>query len=217
MVHDSDVTSARGYASDITRTLQVGAKATPRQRELYDIVLRAQRKAIAMLHPGVAYRDVHCMAAASIVADLCTLGLFRGAPSDVVASGAYAVCMPCGLGHQIGLDVHDMESIGEDLVGYDSEIGRSALFGLNRLRLGKRLRAGMTLTVEPGVYFIPSLIDQWQAQRLHAALIDYRALRKYLDAGGIRIEDDVLTTEQGARMLGPAIPSDYDAVAALMG
>jgi len=134
-----------------------------------------------------------------------------------VASGAYAICFPCGLGHQLGLDVHDMEALGEDDVGYDDEVRRSALFGLKSLRLGKRLRPGMVVTIEPGLYFIPQLIDLWRSEGRHAAYIDYDRVDAFRCFGGIRIEDDVLITETGCRILGPAIPRSADAVEAAMG
>jgi len=140
-----------------------------------------------------------------------------GHATDIIVSGAYAICFQCGLGHQIGLDVHDMEALGEDQVGYDAQIMRSRLFGLRSLRLGKRLKAGMTLTVEPGLYFIPQQIDQWRAEKRHAGLIDYDRLDEFRSFGGIRIEDDVVVTTDGGRILGPPIARSVDEVEERMG
>jgi Xaa-Pro aminopeptidase len=135
----------------------------------------------------------------------------RGDPDEAVASGAYAFFFPHGLGHLLGLDVHDMESYGEDLVGYAGE-PRSELFGLKSLRLAKSLRAGMALTVEPGIYFIPELYEQWSAEQRYANFIDYGAAHDWLGLGGLRIEEDWLVTDSGARMLGP----DFDRSVAAM-
>lgn len=217
VVNDSAAVSQRGYASDITRTLPVSGRFDPLQRRLYEAVLRAQQEAIAETRPGVSYLELHLGAARVLAEELIGLGLFRGDPTTVVESGAYALCFQCGLGHQIGLDVHDMEALGEDNVGYDAEISRSTLFGLKNLRLGKRLRPGMVVTMEPGLYFIPQLIDLWRAERRHAELIDYDRFDAFRGFGGIRIEDDVLVTETGARILGEPIARSVDEVEALMG
>jgi Xaa-Pro aminopeptidase/Xaa-Pro dipeptidase len=206
IVNDAGAASPLGYASDITRTIPVGGRFSRRQREVYEIVLNAQQQCIAAIRPGLAYADLHRRTALQMVRGLCGLGLFRGDPEGVVDSGAYALCFPHGLGHQLGLDVHDMESYGEDLVGYDAAYRRSALFGLCNLRLAKPLRAGMVVTVEPGLYFIPLLIQRWESQGLYPEYIDYARFNTYLDFGGIRIEDDVLVTATGSRVLGPPIP-----------
>lgn len=216
VVNDSGAASDTGYASDITRTLPVGGKFTPRQRELYDTVLAMQLAAIAAIRPGVRYLDVHKLAARVMVEGMTALGFFQGDADAIVESGAYAIAFPHGLGHQIGLDVHDMEGLGEDMVGYGEGVERSALFGLGYLRLGKVLKAGMVLTVEPGIYFIPALIDAWQAEGRHSQYIRYETFRQYRDFGGIRIEDDVLVTEQGSRVLGAPIPKTADEVEAAM-
>ncbi|EGD57614.1 Xaa-Pro dipeptidase [Novosphingobium nitrogenifigens DSM 19370] len=216
VVNDTGVKSAGGYASDITRTFPVSGRFDPLQRRLYDTVLRAQQAAIAACVPGVRYLDLHWLAARIMVEDLHDLGLFRGAIEDVLASGAYALAFPCGLGHQIGLDVHDMEALGEDLVGYDGDVRRSDLFGLRSLRLGKALRAGMTVTIEPGLYFIPPLIDRWRGEGRHSSLIDYDAFDRLRGFGGIRIEDDVHVGENGARILGDPIGRTADEVEAVM-
>jgi Xaa-Pro aminopeptidase len=205
VVNDTGASADSGYASDITRTIPVGGKFTTRQRELYETVLAMQLDAIDAIKPGISYLEVHKLAARSMAARMTTLGFFNGTPEQIVESGAYAIAFPHGLGHQIGLDVHDMESLGEDLVGYAAGEQRSKLFGLGYLRMAKTLKAGMVLTVEPGVYFIPALINAWQAEGKFADLINYAKFQEYSDFGGIRIEDNVLVTESGHRVLGTPI------------
>ncbi|MEL6273977.1 MAG: M24 family metallopeptidase, partial [Bacteroidota bacterium] len=140
-----------------------------------------------------------------IASGLTSLGLMKGDPIEAVAAGAHALFFPHGLGHMIGLDVHDMEDLGEDLVGYDAEIKRSDQFGTRSLRLGRRLQAGFVITVEPGIYFIPALIEKWRTEGKFKDFINYSALEKYASFGGIRIEDDVLITKEGCRVLGVPI------------
>lgn len=194
------------YASDITRTFPVSKTFTEKQRQIYEIVLEAEVKGINACRPGQAYKDVHLLASRIIADGLVSLGLMTGDADEAVAAGAHALFFPHGLGHMIGLDVHDMEGLGEDLIGYDSTITRSDQFGTSYLRLGKELRAGHVLTVEPGVYFIPALIDMWQKEKKHAGFINYDKVNDYRDFGGIRIEDNVLVTNTDQRILGPAIP-----------
>ncbi|MDD3742942.1 MAG: Xaa-Pro aminopeptidase, partial [Lentimicrobiaceae bacterium] len=152
------------YSSDITRTVPVGGKFNERQKEIYEIVLEANVKAIEAIKPGVAYRDIHLLAAQVIVEGLKKTGLMKGDTNEAVKQGAHALFFPHGLGHMMGMDVHDMEGLGEDNVGYDDEIKRSEQFGTAFLRLGRRLQAGFVLTVEPGIYFIPALIDMWKKE-----------------------------------------------------
>ena len=216
VVNDAGASSALGYASDVTRTFPVGGRFSERQRSLYEIVLAAQQLAIAMMRPGVSYLEVHKQAARHMVAAMSELGFFHGTAEQVVESGAYAICFPHGLGHQMGLDVHDMEGLGETRVGYDASVSRSELFGLRNLRLAKPLQAGMVVTVEPGIYFIPVLIQRWREEARHSNLINYEKFAEYLGFGGIRIEDDVLVTASGARVLGPAIPKSCAEIEALM-
>ena len=212
---DFGAETALRYAGDITRTFPVSARFDERQRTLYELVLRAENEAIAAVRPGVAYRDLHLQAARTISSGLKDLGLMRGDVDEAVAAGAHALFFPHGLGHMIGLDVHDMEGLGEDHVGYDDTIRRSEQFGTAYLRLGKKLETGFTLTVEPGLYFIPALIDQWAAADKHTTFINYAALADYRNFGGIRIEDDVLVTETGGRVLGEPIPKTVEEVEAL--
>jgi Xaa-Pro aminopeptidase/Xaa-Pro dipeptidase len=216
IVHDSGVASRLGYASDITRTLPVGGRFEARKRACYDLVLEAQLAGIDACRPGAPYLTVHKLAARVLAEGMIGEGVFRGDPEQIVESGAYALCFQTGVGHQIGLDVHDMEALGEDFVGYDETVRRSELFGLRNLRMAKPLRSGMVVTVEPGLYFIPALIDRWESDGRYSGLIDYARAREFLPVHGIRIEDDVLITETGHRVLGPGIPKTADGVMAAL-
>jgi Xaa-Pro aminopeptidase len=209
---DCGAESPMGYASDTTRTIPVGGRFSSRQKEIYEIVLGMQTDALAAMKPGVPFKDVHRVAARRLVADLNNLGLMHGDVDGAVETGAYALFFPHGLGHMLGLDVHDMECLGEDHVGYTDDIRRDSRFGISRLRLAKPLAPGFVVTVEPGVYFIPQLIQKWRAENRFADQIDYPELEAYLDFGGVRIEDDVLVTPRGARVLGPPIPKTVTAV-----
>jgi Xaa-Pro aminopeptidase len=206
LILDSGVETPAHNASDITRTIPVDGKYSSRQRAIYETVLRAQQWAIDAIKPARPYRDIHLGAAKSIVQDLTALGLMKGDADDAVAAGAHALFFPHGLGHMMGMDVHDMENLGEDIVGYGPGYERSTQFGLNYLRLARLLEVGFVLTVEPGVYFIPALIDQWKAEGKHTAFINYAEVEKFRDARGCRIEDDVLVTRTAGRVLGPPIP-----------
>ena len=199
---DAGAETPSGYAGDITRTFAVGRPMTGKQQAVWDIVQKAKLESIAALKPGVTYQSIHLDAGRILAAGLKDLGLMKGDVDEAVAAGAHALFMPHGLGHQIGLDVHDMEDLGEDLVGYDAETQRSPQFGTRSLRLGKRLKAGFALTVEPGIYFIPALIDRWRADGTCAAFIDFGVLEGYRDFGGIRLEDNVVVTEGGSRVSG---------------
>ena len=206
MVNDSGAETAMHYAGDITRTMPVGGRFTPKQRDIYSVVLDAQLAAIEAIRPGIMNKEVHLNAAGVIVDGLKELGLMRGETEAAVKAGAHALFMPHGLGHMIGLDVHDMEDLGENYVGYDKTVKRSDQFGLAFLRLAKELQSGYVLTVEPGIYFIPALIDKWIKENNHPDFIVYDKVNEYRDFGGIRIEDDVLVTEDGSRVLGKPIP-----------
>ena len=209
---DAGVETPRHYASDITRTLPVGGRFDTRQRELYEVVQRAQQAAIAAVAPGVPFKEVHLLAARTLAGGLKALGLMRGDVAEAVDAGAHALFQQAGLGHMLGLDVHDMENLGEAFVGYDDTSSRSAQFGLCYLRLARPLQPGFVLTVEPGVYFIPALIDRWRADRHLEDFIDYEAVERYRDARGYRIEDNVLVTDSGSRVLGEPIPASVEDV-----
>ena len=205
------------YAGDLTRTCPVDKKFTGRQRDIYNLVLDAEVSAIESLKPGLPYLDVHLAAARRMAEGLKSLGLMKGDLDEAVAQGAHALFFPHGLGHQIGLDVHDMEDLGEDFVGYSDEIKRSKLFGTAYLRLGRALEPGFVLTVEPGLYFIPELIDQWEAEGKFTDFINYGALKDWRSFGGIRIEDNVLVTEDGHRVLCKPVPKTVEEIEALRG
>ena len=206
LVIDAGCESGLHYASDITRTVPVGGKFSDRQKGIYQVVLDANMGAIKAVKPGVPFRDIHLLAATGIVKGLKNLGIMKGDVEAAVNKGAHTLFFPHGLGHPLGLDVHDLEGLGETFVGYDEETIRSKEFGLAFLRFGRRLQEGFIMTIEPGIYFIPDLIDIWKAENKLAEFIDYDKVETYKDFGGIRIEDDVLITADGYRVLGNPIP-----------
>ena len=214
-VNDSGAESPMHYASDITRTIPIGGRFSQQQREIYQIVLTAQETAIAAIKPGVEFRQVHQLACVTLLAGLKELGFIKTSPEEAVQAGAHTLFFQCGLGHMLGLDVHDMEALGEEFVGYTDTIKRKMEFGWQWLRLAKALETGYVLTVEPGIYFIPELINRWNAERKFFEFIDYEKVQKYINFGGIRIEDDVLVTDDGCRILGPNIPKHIDEVEAI--
>jgi len=211
---DSGAETPRYNASDITRTFPVGGTFSSQQRQIYEMVLRAQHAAIEAIEPGVKYLDVHLIAARSFASDLKAAGLMRGDVDEAVDEGAHALFFPHGLGHMLGMDVHDMENLEERLVGYRPGLDRSSQFGLGYLRLARELEPGFVVTVEPGLYFIPALIDQWQADGTHEDFLNFAEIDKFRNARGYRIEDDVLVTESGNRILGAPIPKTVDEVEA---
>ena len=198
---DAGAETTTGYAGDITRTFPVGTELSDRQQPIHDLVQQALTDCTAAARPGVKNRYLHDMAGKIIFEGLKNLGLTKGDAHEAVAAGAHALFMPHGLGHMIGLDVHDMEDLGEDLVGYDASTPRSTQFGTRNLRLGRELQEGFVITVEPGIYFIPALIDKWKAEGLHASFVNYDRLEPYRDFGGIRLEDNVVITATGSRVL----------------
>jgi len=216
MVTDGGAETHECYASDITRTVPVGGKFNERQAEIYQIVLDANMAAIEAIKPGVKYRDIHFLAAKVIIEGLKKAGIMKGDVDEALKAEAHTLFMPHGLGHQMGMDVHDMEGLGEDYVGYDENTKRATTFGTAYLRLGKELKTGMVLTVEPGIYFIPDLIDQFKAEGKFTDFVNYDKVETYKDFGGIRIEDDVLVTETGYRVLGKPIPKTIEEVEAVM-
>lgn len=202
LVIDAGVESNCHYASDFTRTYPTGGKFTPRQKDIYDIVCDCNNAAFEMIRPGISYREVHLAISRLMLERLSCLGLVRGNVDDMLSQGVAGLFMPHGLGHNMGLDVHDMEDYGEDLVGYDDDQKRSPLLGLGSLRMARRLVPGNVITDEPGIYFIPALIAKWKEEGKCSEFINFSALESYRDFGGIRLEDDVLVTEDGARRLG---------------
>jgi Xaa-Pro aminopeptidase len=215
-LNDSGSESPMYYASDITRTFPVSGTFSDIQKQIYNLVYEMQEAALDLCKPGISYKDAHMASAKKAVEGLIEIGIMSGDPNDAVAEGAHALFFPHGLGHMLGLDVHDMEGLGEDLVGYDSKVNRSDQFGLAYLRLSKELYPGFVLTVEPGIYFIPHLIDQWEGSKKHSDFINYSALDKFKNFGGIRIEDNIIITDDSYRMLGPHIPKTVNEIESIM-
>ena len=202
MLVDAGAETPMGYASDFTRTFPVSGKFTQRQKDIYQIVLDANDRALELARPGVTYQSVHLECCKTIALGLKALGLMRGDVDEAVAAGAHALFLPHGLGHMMGLDVHDMENLGQIYVGYNNETRPIEQFGTSSLRMGRKLEPGFVVTDEPGIYFIPELFEKWRAERRHEQFINYDKVADYLDFGGIRIEDDLLITADGARRLG---------------
>ena len=211
---DAGAETSMGYAGDLTSTFPVSRRFHTRQRTIYEIVQEAYAEACSMLRPGVHNRQVHLAASRTIFEGMKGLGIMRGDTEEAVAAGAHALVFPHGIGHMIGLDVHDMENLGEELVGYAGE-PRSTQFGLKSLRLARKLEAGFTITVEPGIYFIPQLMDRWRAGSHLAQFINYDELDLWRDFGGVRLEEDFLITADGARRLGPLKPNSLEEIEAL--
>ncbi|TVR37914.1 MAG: aminopeptidase P family protein [Bacteroidia bacterium] len=216
LLMDGGAETAMHYATDHTRTMPVSGRFSPRQKDIYEIVFKAQVEAINAIRPGVTFKSIHMLAAEHLAGGLKELGLMKGDVKSAVEQGAHALFMPHGLGHMMGLDVHDMEDLGEDYVGYDDEVKRSEQFGTAFLRLGRKLQQGFVLTVEPGIYFIPALFEKWQQEKKFADFINYDKVKEYIGFGGIRIEDDILVTKEGYRVLGKPIPKTVADVEATM-
>lgn len=206
LVVDAGAESSEHYMSDITRSIPVGRTFSRLQKDIYSIVLDANQNAIDQIRPGVPYKTLHLSTAKKLAEGLKNLGIMKGDPDDAVNEGAHALFFPHGLGHMLGLDVHDMQNLGEDNVGYDSDYKRSGRFGLNHLRLAKPLAEGNVITVEPGIYFIPPLIERWRAEKKWSSFINFDQVDIYMSVGGIRIEDDVVVTASGATVLGKPVP-----------
>ncbi len=205
---DFGAESTKYYASDITRTVPVDSVFSTKQKEIYSIVLQALEASAAALKPGISFLEVHLIAAHTMARGLKDLGLMKGDIEEAVKEGAHALFFVHGLGHMMGLDVHDMEGLGEEAVGYGSKFKRSKQFGLKALRLARNLEPGFVFTIEPGIYFIPALIDQWEAEKKFESFINYGQLKAYRDFTGVRIEDNYVLTSEGARLLGPPIPKE---------
>lgn len=209
---DAGAESMMHYATDHTRTSPVGGKFSNRQKDIYQIVLDANNAATEMAKPGIPYFDCHMKAAETIASGLINLGIMKGNVQEAIHSGAHALFFPHGLGHMMGLDVHDMEDYGEDYIGYNDSWKRSTQFGTRNLRLARELEPGFVITNEPGIYFIPELIDLWKSEKLHSDFINYDKVEQYRHFGGIRLEDDLLITKDGNRNLGKRIPITIDEV-----
>ena len=218
MVIDAGVESNEHYASDFTRTYPTSGEYTRKQREVYQIVYDCNELAFQLAKPGITYREVHLATARKMLEGLQAIGLVKGDLDEMVAKGIAGLFQPHGLGHNMGLDVHDMEDLGENLVGYDPDQTRAKQLGLGSLRMARRLVPGHVITDEPGIYFIPALIEKFKKEGLGYDFVNYAKLESYYDFGGIRIEDDVLITPDGARRLGkrrlPASPDEVEAAMA---
>lgn len=212
LIVDAGAESLLHYSSDFTRTIPVGGSFTTRQKEIYDIVLAANNKATELIKPGITYLSVHLAVARVIASGLKELGLMKGDLDEAVKNGAHALFFPHGLGHMMGLDVHDMEDLGQIYVGYDDEIRPSSQFGTAYLRLGRRLQQGFVITNEPGIYFIPALIEKWKNEKINSDFINFDKVENYSGFGGIRIEDDILVTSNGGEILGTRVPANPEEV-----
>ena len=212
MLTDAGAESLLHYASDFTRTVPVGGKFTNKQREIYEIVLAANNHATSLTKPGITYLSVHLAVAEVIASGLKELGLMKGDIKEAVKNGAHALFFPHGLGHMMGLDVHDMEDLGQIHVGYDDETCPSEQFGTAYLRLGKKLQPGFVITNEPGIYFIPALIDKWKNEKINTDFINFDKVNEYRNFGGIRLEDDILVTETGSKIIGERVPINPDEI-----
>lgn len=202
MLCDAGAETNDNYCSDNTRTTPISGTFTTRQREIYSIVEECHDHAIEIARPGMKWWDVHMSVARLMTERLKELGLMKGNTDDAVANGAHAMFFPHGLGHMMGMDVHDMEGLGQQYVGFDDEVRPSTQFGTNCLRCGRRLQQGWVMTDEPGIYFIPALIDDWKNKGINKDFLNFDLLETYKDFGGIRLEDDILITENGCKVLG---------------
>ena len=213
---DAGGETLNNYCSDNTRTMPVNGKFTQRQLEIYSIVEACHDYTLELAKPGVKYADVHFAICRLMFDRLKELGLAKGNTEEAVRAGAHAMFLPHGLGHMMGMDVHDMENLDQINVGFDEETRPNLeQFGTNCLRMGRRLEEGFVVTDEPGIYFIPALIDEWKAKKHCAEFLNFDKLETYKDFGGIRIEDDVLITKDGCRFIGkdriPYHPKDVEA------
>jgi Xaa-Pro aminopeptidase len=202
------------YAGDLSSTIPAGKKFTPVQKDIYQLTLDAHQAAIDAAQLNKPFRNVHFAAAKTIFEGLKAMGLTRGDSDDAVEAGAHALFFPCGTGHMMGIDVHDMEDLGEVWVGYDGQ-PKSTLFGLKSLRLAKPLKPGHVFTIEPGIYFIPELMDLWRSQNRFSEFISWDEVYRYRDFGGIRNEEDFVMTENGALLLGKPKPKTIQEIEAI--
>lgn len=194
------------YAGDLTRTFPVSSTFTEQQKNIYNLVIKMMDNSIDALQPDITYKEVHSIAAKTLIDGMLDLGLLKGNAEELFQNDLHTLFFPHGLGHMIGMDVHDMEDLGEIYVGYDEQTKKSKDFGWKSLRLGRTLKPRMTFTIEPGIYFIPTLIDRWYSERKHEDFINYEVLLKYKNFGGIRVEDNYVITENGSKKLGKYLP-----------
>ncbi len=216
LLNDSGANSKLHYASDITRTFPANGKFSNKQQEIYLLVKDMQEVVLNQLKPGISFKEMHKLSAYIGIKGLKDLGLLKGSCDEALEKGVYGLFYPHGLGHMLGLDVHDMEALGEDMVGYDEQIKREAEFGITFLRLGKKLEKGFCITVEPGIYFIPELFNQWKKEKKYPHLVDYDKFETYMDFGGIRIEDNILITDSGSKNLSSFIIKEISDIENIM-
>ena len=216
LVSDAGCETPSGYCSDITRSVPCGGKFNERQKAVYEAVLNANLIAQQSIKPGIEYKEIHLKAVKELGEGLKAIGLMKGDIEEAVKEGAMGLFMPHGLGHMMGMDVHDMENFDETIVGYDEKTSRSNQFGLRSLRFGRKLEPGHVITNEPGCYFIPALIDKFKAEKKFLSFVNYKELESYKDFGGIRIEDDILVTENSSRVLGTPIPKTVKEIEEIM-
>ncbi len=207
LLADMGAETPMGWAADVTRTWPVSGRFSPTQRDIYHIVLAAHDACIAKVYPGVEYRDIHLLAATVLAEGLVDLGILRGQAKDLVAMDAHALFFPHGVGHLLGLDVHDMEDLG-DLAGYQPGRQRSDRFGLGSLRLDRPLGQGMVVTIEPGFYQVPAILQDSERRSQYQNVVNWDRLAQFSDVRGIRIEDEVLVTAKGSEVLTAALPTD---------
>lgn len=215
LLADVGAEAASGWASDITRTWPVSGRFSATQRDLYQVVLAAHDACIEQARPGIEYRDLHWLACRTLAEGLVSLGLLKGQPESLVEQDAHALFFPHGVGHLLGLDVHDMEDLG-DLAGYVSGRSRSDRFGLAFLRLDRPLQPGMVVTIEPGFYQVPGILNEPSRRECYRDLVDWERLAQFEDVRGIRIEDDVLITAAGCEVLTRELPAGADEVEAMI-
>jgi len=208
---DSGAEVDSGYSADLSSTVPVDPHFTQLQREIYNLTLLSHNTAIEMLRPGIPFRDIYLESARVIVRGFKDMGLMKGNVDSAVENGAHALFFPCGLGHMMGMDVHDMEDLGEVFVGWGGE-PKPTQFGIKSLRLGRKLEPGFVLTIEPGIYFIPELIDQWKGTGHNSDYINFDRVNQFRNFGGIRNEEDFLITETGYRLLGKPKPKSIEDV-----
>lgn len=212
---DAGAETGMHYAGDLTRTFPVDKTFSGRQREVYNIVLNAQQAAADSLRPGILFKDVHLLACEKLVEGLKDMGILKGDTKEAVQQGVHTLFFQCGLGHMMGLDVHDMEDLGEQYVGYTDDLKKSTDFGLKSLRLGRALEPGFVVTIEPGIYVIPELIDRWKAENKHKDFVNYDQVEAFRDFGGIRIEEDFLVTPHSHQLLGNPLAKSIAEVEAI--
>jgi len=210
---DCGVKTIEGYCGDMTTTFPVEAKFSPKQASIYNILIDAYNHAESILKAGITYKEVHLATVTKIAEGLKSLGLIKGNIEDVVKNGAHALFMPHGLGHMLGMDVHDMESFGEVIVGYNGE-QKSTQFGLSSLRMGRVLEDGFVFTVEPGIYFIPDLIKKWKDEGINSEFLNFEKIEEYIDLGGMRYEGDYVIENGNPRRLGMKMPKTIEEVEA---